>query len=116
MQFSCLHAQMRQELSSAQVVKGDGITAMLTGPDSQIAAEPSIDSSAVKDSMDTLAGIAVSSQEGRTVCLESSAGPAACSALQVHLCPSEMLVPEFSGCQSPPFMRVWPVSAVLQTV
>ena len=66
------------------MVKSQGITTVLAGSDSRGAAESSVDSSAVKDSVDTLAGIAASSQEGRMVCLESSAGPAACSTLQVH--------------------------------
>lgn len=92
-----------RSLFFAQVVKGDGITTILTGPDSQIAAEPSINSSAVKDSLDTLAGIAVSSQEGRIVCLESSAGPAACSALQVHLQPVRYANIRFKQLSKPPF-------------
>ena len=93
---------MQQNPSSAQVVKSDGVTTMLTGPDSQIAAEPSIDSSAVKDSLDTLAGIAVSSQEGHIVCLESSAGPAACSALQVHLWPVQNASTRVQQLSKPP--------------
>ena len=116
MQAECLNIRIQEDPPSAQVVKSHGITTILTGPDSQLAAEPLIDSSAVKDSLDTLAGVAVSSQEGHIVCLESSAGPAACSALQVHLWPVRNASSRVQQLSKPsPFMSVWPASAVLQT-
>ena len=54
--------------------------------------------SAVKDSLDCLAGIAASSQEGGQVCLESEASTAACFALQV--CPRVNLAVAIALIQS----------------
>ena len=68
-----------------QVIKSGGITGTLDGGHASVSAEPYVDSNALKDSLDCLAGIAASSQAGAHVCLESGALPAACSALQVPL-------------------------------
>ena len=78
--------QVTNELGDAvcvQVIKSGGITGVLNLGGATVNAEPSIDSNALKDSLDCLAGSAASSQEGAQICLESGALPAACSALQV---------------------------------
>ena len=59
-----------------------GISSILWSEGSEAAGDPSMDGSAVKDSLECLAGVAVSSQEGCIICLESAGVPAACSALQ----------------------------------
>ena len=68
-----------------QVVKSGGVTGVLSWEGSMVDADFSVDNSAVKDSLDCLACVAASSQEGAQVCLESGASQAACSALQVCL-------------------------------
>ncbi len=80
---ACILLSFWTDCDCLQVVRSDGITGVLSRAGSQVSAEPSVDSNAVKDSLDCLAGIAASSQEGSVICLESAAIPAACSALQV---------------------------------
>ena len=79
-----------------QVVKRGGITGSLSREESPVSAEPSVDYNAVKDSLDCLAGIAASSQEGAHVGIESNALSAACSALQVV--PRSGILGECSRC------------------
>ena len=81
-----------------QVVKSGGVTGVLSREGSLVDADFSVDSSAVKDSLDCLAGIAASSQEGGQVCLESEASTAACFALQV--CPRVNLAVAIALIQS----------------
>ncbi|BDA43419.1 probable neurochondrin at N-terminal half [Coccomyxa sp. Obi] len=67
-----------------KVVKNGGISQLLNMPGRQIQAQDwrRMDEEAVKDALECLLAVAAASPDGHTICLESGALAAACSALQ----------------------------------
>ena len=74
---------MQGHAACAQLVQNGGVAQLLSQRGSYIQAEPAVDSNAVRDSLECLAGIAAASPEGARACLESEATQAASMVLQV---------------------------------
>ena len=88
---------MQGHAACAQLVQNGGVAQLLSQRGSYIQAEPAVDSNAVRDSLECLAGIAAASPEGARACLESEATQAASMVLQVLLSGSFNALP-FSHC------------------